>query len=105
MFKRLELENDGAVTFEYEGRNLTAHAGDTVAAALLAAGEAVFRSTPGKGVERGPFCMMGVCFDCLMEIDGMPNTQACQVVVRPGMKVARQSGAIELALNDEGDAR
>lgn len=105
MFKRLGQKGDGEVTFEYEGRALTARVGDTVAAALLAAGEAVFRSTPEKGLPRGPFCMMGVCFDCLMEIDGMPNTQACQVVVRPGMKVARQSGAIELALNDEGDAR
>jgi predicted molibdopterin-dependent oxidoreductase YjgC len=37
--------------------------------------------------------MMGVCFDCLMEIDGVPNRQACQVLVREGMQVRRQEGA------------
>ena len=41
---------------------------------------------------RGPYCMMGVCFDCLVEIDGRPNQQGCLVEVRAGMKVARQQG-------------
>ncbi|MEZ5620583.1 MAG: (2Fe-2S)-binding protein [Burkholderiaceae bacterium] len=36
---------------------------------------------------RAPMCLMGVCFDCLVEIDGRPNVQACMVEVREGMRV------------------
>ncbi|NKB63567.1 MAG: hypothetical protein GKR95_16110 [Gammaproteobacteria bacterium] len=36
---------------------------------------------------RGPYCMMGVCFECLVEIDGKRNQQACQIEVQPGMSV------------------
>lgn len=38
--------------------------------------------------------MMGVCFECLVEIDGIPNRQACMIPVREGMVVRRQKGAI-----------
>jgi D-hydroxyproline dehydrogenase subunit gamma len=93
MFKRLKSSNENLVEFDFEGQTVTAQAGDTVAAALLGADVTVFRATPEKDRPRGPFCMMGVCFDCLMVIDGAPNTQACQVIVTPGMKVARQKGA------------
>lgn len=97
MFKRLPLPDaddaDRAITFEFEGQSLPARRGDTVATALLAAGVSVFRSTPVSGSPRAPWCMMGICFECLVEIDGTPNCQACQVAVTPGMRVARQQGA------------
>ena len=97
MFKRLEAGGGGgAVSFTFEGRPLAAAAGDTVASALLAAGETVFRSTPVSGRERGPFCMMGVCFECLVEVDGVPNRQACMVPVSDGLAVRRQRGAVEV---------
>ena len=67
-----------------------------MASALLAAGETVFRTTPVSGAERGPFCMMGVCFECLVEIDGVPNRQACMTPVSDGMNVRRQRGAVEV---------
>ena len=44
-------------------------------------------------VERAPYCMTGVCFDCLAEIDGVPNRQSCMIEVRPGMRISRQMGA------------
>ncbi len=50
-------------------------------------------TTPVTGSARGPYCMMGVCFDCLVEIDGEGNRQACMIEARDGMVVKRQMGA------------
>jgi predicted molibdopterin-dependent oxidoreductase YjgC len=93
MFRRLRDDPRAAVTIELDGETLTALEGDTVAAAMLTAGVGHTRTTPVGGKARLPYCMMGVCFDCLMEIDGVPNRQACLVRVRDGMKVRRQLGA------------
>jgi succinate dehydrogenase/fumarate reductase-like Fe-S protein len=67
--------------------------GATAAAAVLLAGIPAIRETPVTGAPRLPYCMMGICFDCLAEIDGVPNRQACMVAVRPGMRIAPQHGA------------
>ena len=64
--------------------------GETVAAALWAAGERAVRTTQRNGDPRGIFCNMGVCFDCLVEIDGQPNQRACRVTVTEGMSVRSQ---------------
>jgi len=50
---------------------------------------------------RGPFCLMGSCFDCLVEIDGIPNRQACMVEVTEGMTVRRQAGAALLGAGSD----
>lgn len=102
-FTRLP-EPDGAamLTFEFKGVSVPAREGDTVAAALLAAGHSVFRATPVSGEARGPYCMMGVCFDCLVVIDGRPNRQACQVLVRDGMCVRPMQGARAMIESDDG---
>ncbi|HTI82578.1 MAG TPA: (2Fe-2S)-binding protein [Acetobacteraceae bacterium] len=92
MFRRLETSAD-VVRFDFEGRTIIARPGDTVAAALLAAGEITLRVTAVSGSPRAPYCMMGVCFECLMEIDGAGNRQACLTPVVEGMQVRRQSGA------------
>jgi len=68
-------------------------AGASAAAAVLAAGFDSIRETPVNGRERAPYCMMGVCFDCLAEIDGVANRQSCMIVVRPGMRINRQTRA------------
>lgn len=68
----------------------------TLAAALLGAGVHTFRHTPVSGQPRGPLCMMGVCFECLVEVDGIPNQQACMLEVAPGMRVRLPSGARQL---------
>ena len=62
--------------------------GANLAAALLAAGVGVFRQTPVSGAPRGPFCMMGACFDCLVEIEG-ETRQACLTEVTEGMRISR----------------
>lgn len=78
------------VRFTFDGRGITAHAGETIAAAVIADGETTTRQSVVTGAPRGPFCMMGVCFECLVEVDGVPNRQACMIEVRPGMAVCRQ---------------
>ncbi len=85
MFERLAISGD-PVQFTFDGQAVSAQSGDSVAAALLAAGRRVFRATPVSGAPRGPFCMMGACHDCLVEIDG-ETVQACQVAVSNGLKV------------------
>ncbi len=96
MFRRLEAEGP-TVCFTFEGEAMTARAGDSVAAALLAAGIASFGERPVNGAPRAPWCMMGVCFDCLVEIDGIGSRQACHTKVAEGMRVRRQAGARGLA--------
>ncbi|MCW3474090.1 (2Fe-2S)-binding protein [Limobrevibacterium gyesilva] len=92
MFRRLE-DARADISFSFEGREVTARPGDSVAAALLAAGLRSFRATPVSGAPRAPWCMMGACFDCLVEIDGVASRQACMTQVAPGMRVRRQRGA------------
>ena len=92
MFRpRPECPRTVAVTVE--GGTVTVPAGASAAAAVLAAGFDSIRVTPGDRVERAPYCMTGVCFDCLAEIDGVPNRQSCMIEVRPGMRISRQMGA------------
>jgi predicted molibdopterin-dependent oxidoreductase YjgC len=96
MFRRFD-DGGSPIAFTFEGEPLTGQAGDSVAAALLAAGMREFRTTPVSAAPRGPWCMMGVCFDCLVEIDGVPNRQACMIPLAEGMRVSRQLGARSLA--------
>jgi hypothetical protein len=87
---RPRLEADSAtVPVWVEGRRVYVPAGASAAAAVLVAGLRNIRETP-RGNERAPYCMMGVCFDCLAEIDGVPNRQSCMVEARPGMQIRRQ---------------
>ena len=75
-----------------EGRDIRVPEGASAAAAVLLAGLGAIRETPVGGTPRAPYCLMGVCFDCLAEIDGVPNRQSCMVTVAPGMVVRRQRG-------------
>ncbi|BBP76684.1 sarcosine oxidase subunit alpha [Pseudomonas sp. Ost2] len=74
------------VTIEFDGRRLEVPADTTLAAALLDAGIRQSRQTPVSGAPRTAYCMMGVCFDCLVLIDGI-SRQSCQVRTQPGLKV------------------
>jgi predicted molibdopterin-dependent oxidoreductase YjgC len=97
MFQRLPDVESERVTITVDGTQVRAAAGDSVAAALLAAGFDHCRTTPVSGAPRGPYCMMGVCFDCLVTIDGVGNRQGCLVRVREGMAVTLQRGKREVA--------
>jgi len=89
MFKRLQAE-DLPTTIFFDGQPVRCCPGDSIAAALLAAGVERFRTTPVRGADRMPYCMIGNCFDCLVEIDGTPDCQACLVSVTDGMQVRSQ---------------
>ncbi|TAM85070.1 MAG: (2Fe-2S)-binding protein [Candidimonas sp.] len=101
MFKRL----DGAtrhpvragVSVTIDGVDQSCGVRDTVAVALLLADRVACRTTVVSGAPRGPFCLMGACYDCLVTIDGRQNQQACAVVVRDGMRIESQRGPRELA--------
>jgi hypothetical protein len=80
------------VEVHVEGVALRVPAGTSAAAAALLAGLGHTRTHPLSGEPRAPYCMMGVCFECLMLIDGVPSRQACLVPVRAGMAIARQLG-------------
>jgi D-hydroxyproline dehydrogenase subunit gamma len=69
-----------------DGQAVDASAGVSVAAALLNAGHAHFRTSVGAG-PRGPLCGMGICFECRVSIDGAAHVRACMVPVREGMEV------------------
>ena len=94
MFKRLD-ESGTTLSFTVDGQPIRARTGDTVAAAMLAAGIDHCRTTPVSGAPRAPYCLMGVCFDCLVAIDGVGSRQACLVPVREGMAVETQLGKRE----------
>jgi sarcosine oxidase subunit alpha len=81
-----------ALSFHFNGETVQAFEGQTVAQALVAANLRTCRMTPVTGSPRAPFCLMGVCFDCLVTIDGRQNQQACLVPVAQGMQVEMQLG-------------
>ena len=85
------LERGPQVALTLDGRPVTAYEGESVAALMLAEGITATRVTRG-GEPRGVYCGMGVCFDCLVVVDGVPNTRACVTWVRDGMTVERQAG-------------
>lgn len=84
-----------SITFNGEARRVPG--GVSVAAALLGSGEMRLRASPVSGVSRAPYCMMGVCFECLLEIDGVPNRQGCLITVKDGMQIRSQEGRAQLA--------
>ena len=87
------VSRGSAVTIHVDGAPLEACLGETVAAALIARGDAEIRRTRG-GSPRGLYCGMGVCFECLVMVDGVPNTRACMTWVRDGMQIRHMDGLV-----------
>ena len=85
LFRPLENQTP-LVAFEFEGQKLEAPDGANLAAALLASGIRAFRYTPVSGAPRAAFCMMGACFDCLVDIEGV-HRQACMCRVSADLVV------------------
>jgi predicted molibdopterin-dependent oxidoreductase YjgC len=99
MFKPLtplDTSAADAVTLQVDGVAVPARTGQTLAVALLNAGLVPFRTTAMSGSPRAPLCLMGSCFECVVQLDGSRNVQACMVLVRPGMQVQRQWGARDM---------
>jgi len=80
------------VTITFAGRTLQARDGQSVAAALTAAGVRSWRTTRRGARPRGLFCGIGACFDCLLTIDGRPAQRACLAPVRDGMILGETGG-------------
>jgi predicted molibdopterin-dependent oxidoreductase YjgC len=79
-------------TFSFDGKDITAEPGQSVGAALLAAGYRSWRTTRHSGAPRGLFCGIGICFDCLVVVNGQPGQRACLTEVRDGDVVESQEG-------------
>lgn len=74
------------IAFRWEGSEVRCRAGETIAVALLCAGRLDLRRSPRAGSPRGAFCMMGVCQECLVRVDGVLR-QACLTPAENGMRV------------------
>jgi predicted molibdopterin-dependent oxidoreductase YjgC len=96
MYKKLH-EDMPPLTIYIDGEPVQAETGETVAGVLLRQKMPVCRTTPVHGSPRAPYCMMGVCFDCLATVDGRASTQTCLVTVEGGMRVERQFGRRSVA--------
>ena len=70
-----------------DGEKVLAYEGETVGAALVAAGHRKLRYTNKYKQPRGIFCGIGLCQECRMIINGVPNTQACQTPATPGCRI------------------
>ena len=95
------------VQFTFDGAVIRAERGDMLAIALLAAGVEHVRKSVVSESPRAPYCLMGVCFECLVTVDGVQNRQACLIEVEDGMTVLSQMGAPtipELAKSEDGAA-
>jgi hypothetical protein len=95
---RMPLDDDTgivrgeALIVDLQGKPVKAYAGETVAAVVVAADGLATRTTV-SGERRGIFCGMGVCFDCLVVVNGVPNTRSCMTLVTNGMKIQYQERA------------
>ena len=92
MFRKLPDPTGDAITVLLDGSPVAAWADDSVAAVLLRQDLAWSRTTPVSGMPRAPYCMMGVCFDCLATVDGVSSVQACMRQAVEGMRIERQRG-------------
>lgn len=79
--------------FTFDDQTITAISGQSIGAALLAANQRTLRKTRFNNKDRGIFCGIGVCFDCLVVVDGVSNQRACLIEAKPGMKVKSQVGS------------
>jgi len=75
------------VTIEVNGQSIPAYEGETLLAALIAAGFRELKKSPVKGEPRSALCGMGVCYECIVTVDGVPNVRSCMTEVKDNMKV------------------
>lgn len=97
MFKRASDYQKNVVNIIVDDVPIIAAVNDTVSGAILSASfSKPYRRTVVSGLPRAPYCMMGICFDCLVTIDGIENRQGCLIPVREGMVIKRQAGKREV---------
>jgi aerobic-type carbon monoxide dehydrogenase small subunit (CoxS/CutS family) len=87
-----DVQRGQAFEIEVDGKPVVAYEGETVAAALMAAGIRTTNKTAKRDEPRGICCGIGLCYGCTMVIDGVPNTRTCQTLAKPGMRLETQKG-------------
>lgn len=92
MFRRLDDSRPERVEITLDGEALEVPAGISVAAALLCADRSPTRYSAISASVRAPYCMTGVCFECILDIDGVSGQRGCQIEVRSGMRIGRHRG-------------
>ncbi|RLG45461.1 MAG: sarcosine oxidase subunit alpha, partial [Thermoproteota archaeon] len=90
----LDFPRERVVTFTFEGREVLAYEGESIAAALYASGLRIFTWSHKRRRPRGWFCGIGKCSSCLMTVNGIPNVRTCIVPVRDGLDVRRQEAGV-----------
>lgn len=88
----VEAQPEPAFQVTFDGATLDALPGQTIAAVLWSAGITAWRRTRVDDRPRGVFCGIGVCFDCLVTVNDMPNQRACLLPARPGDVITTQRG-------------
>ncbi len=88
----LEFNRGEKVTFTFDGKELEGYEGETIAAALHAAGVRVLSHSLKKHRPRGFYCAIGNCSSCIMEVNGEPNVRTCTEPLKEGMVVKTQKG-------------
>ena len=86
------MERGKPFEFLLNGKPIKAYHGETIAAALFASDERCMHKTTKNNSPRGYYCGMGVCWECVMVVDGKPNVRTCVTFARPGMRVETQYG-------------
>lgn len=92
----LTFEKGKEVEFTFDGRKIKGFEGESIAAALHAAGVRVLSHSHEMGRPRGFYCAIGNCSSCLMTVDGKPNVRVCIERVREGVVVETQKGKGDL---------
>ena len=92
MKRRIERAVDRGQPFQIQvdGQPVLAYAGETIAASLFANGKRILRHTSKRHEPRSIYCGIGVCYDCLVTVNGVPNQRACMIPVEPGLEVKTQ---------------
>ncbi len=98
----LTFKRGKKVRFFFNGKLVEGYEGESIAAALYAAGYDVLSKSAYKGRPRGPFCMIGKCSSCFAIVDGVPNTRTCIEPVREGIKVEFQEGLADIPSSNPG---
>lgn len=96
MFRKIHNEQNETLTIYIDGVPVAAEKNESIAAVLLRQNFVWSRTTPISGEQRAPYCMMGVCFDCLAVVDGASSIQTCLTNVEDGMRIERQLGRLDV---------
>jgi len=88
----LDITEKRKIDFYFDGRPMSGREGDTIAAALYAAGIKVLSQSIKEKRNRGLYCAIGNCGSCLMTVNGVPNVKTCITELKDGMVVESQKG-------------